>query len=176
MDAGAFIGYRRLSSGSGSWIARLRDSAGKQHYEALGSADDTLAADGETVLTFGQAQDQARAFFARKRRELAGHIEGRSGPLTVAVAVEVYLAHRRRRGSKAVAADVKQADARIVPALGAVEVERLTSSGSMRGCTIWRTRPASCARAGWRRLRPRVISTAKTAKRSAVVDQPPTGS
>jgi integrase len=125
MDAGAFIGYRRLSSGSGSWIARLRDSAGKQHYEALGSADDTLAADGVNVFTFGQAQEQARAFFDLKRRELAGGM-AQGGPLTVAVAVEVYLAHRRRRGSKGVEADVKQANARIIPVLGTIEVERLT--------------------------------------------------
>ena len=56
-----------------------------------------------------------------------GHVERRSGPpLTVAVAVEVYLAHRRHRGSKGVEADVKQAMARIVPAVGAIEVEKLT--------------------------------------------------
>ena len=83
----------------------------------------------QTVLTFGQAQDQARAFFDRKRRELAGHIEGRSGPLTVAVAVEVYLAHRRRRGSKGCRRPTSsKADARIVPALGAVEVEQASPS------------------------------------------------
>jgi hypothetical protein len=52
MDAGAFIGYRRLSSGNGTWIARLRGDDGKQHYHALGSADDTLSADGANVLMF----------------------------------------------------------------------------------------------------------------------------
>jgi integrase len=126
MDAGAFIGYRRLSSGNGTWIARLRGNDGKQHYQALGSADDALSADGVNVFTLGQAQDQARAFFDRKRRELAGHIEERSGPLTVGEVVEGYLAHRQRRGSKGVKADAKQAKARIIAALGAIEAEKLT--------------------------------------------------
>jgi integrase len=127
MDAGAFVGYRRLSSGSGSWIARLRDSAGKQqHYQALGSADDVLDADGKHVFTFGQAQDQARGFFDRKRRELAGHIEARSGPVTVGEIVKAYLGDRRNRGSKGVRADEVQANARVIPALGALEAERLT--------------------------------------------------
>jgi integrase len=126
MDAGAFVGYRRLASGNGTWIARLRGEDGKQHYQALGPADDTLAADGVNVFTFGQAQDLARAFFDRKRRELAGHIEERSGPLTVEEVVRGYLADRRKRGSKGVAADEIQANARIIPALGVIEVEKLT--------------------------------------------------
>jgi integrase len=126
MDAGAFIGYRRLSSGNGTWVARLRGDDGKQHYYAFGSADDTLSADGVNVLTFGQAQDHARAFFDRKRRELAGHIEERSGPLTVAEVVKGYLADRRKRGSKGVADDELQANARIIPALGTIEAEKLT--------------------------------------------------
>jgi integrase len=126
MDAGAFIGYRRLSSGSGTWIARLRDNEAKQHYRALGSADDTLAADGVNVFTFGQAQDQARVFFEAKRRELAGHVEGHTGPLTVAEVIEGYLAHRQRRGSKGVKNDEGMAKARIIPVLGNIEAAGLT--------------------------------------------------
>ena len=126
MDAGAFIGYRRVSSGNGTWISRLRGDDGRQHYLALGSADDTLEADGANVLTFNQAQDRARAFFERKRRELAGHTEERSGPLTVEQVVKSYLSDRRKRGSKGVAADAVQANARIIPALGTIEAEKLT--------------------------------------------------
>ena len=126
MDAGAFIGYRRLASGNGTWIARLRGDDGKQHYQALGSADDTLVADGVNVFAFGQAQDRARTFFDRKRRELAGHIEERTGPLTVEEVVRGYLVDRRKRGSKGVTADEVQANARIIPALGAIEAEKLT--------------------------------------------------
>jgi hypothetical protein len=60
MDAEAFIGCRRLSSGSGTWIARLRDDRGKQHYQALGSADDIMVADSVVnIFTFGEAQERA---------------------------------------------------------------------------------------------------------------------
>jgi hypothetical protein len=123
MEAGAFIGYRRLPSGSGSWIARLRDGEGRQHYLALGSADDTRAADGLSVFDFGQGQELARQFFARKKRELAGHDAPRDGPFTVETAVRDHLAHRRRAGSKGVDPDAKQAEARIIPTLGHIEVE-----------------------------------------------------
>jgi integrase len=128
MDAGAFIGYRRMASGSGSWIARLYDSVGRQqHYQALGSADDYLDADGESVFTFGQAQERARRFFTRKARELAGHDTPQAGPFTVEMAVRDYLAHRRNRGSRGVEADAKQAEAHIIPALGSLMVDRLTA-------------------------------------------------
>jgi integrase len=126
MDAGTFIGYRRLASGNGTWIARFRGEDGKQRYQALRSADDTIVADGVNVFTFGQAQDQARAFFDHKRRELAGQIEERTGPLTVGEIVKGYLADRRKRGSKGIRADEVQANARIIPALGAIEAEKLT--------------------------------------------------
>ena len=126
ISKGCALGYRKLGTDRGTWIARFRDDAGKQHYHALGSADDALSADGVSIFAFGQAQDQARAFFERKRRELAGHIEERSGPLTVGEVVEGYLAHRDRRGSKGVKADAKQARARIIPALGAIEADKVT--------------------------------------------------
>jgi integrase len=126
MDAGAYIGYRRLASGNGTWIARLRGEDGKQYYQALGSADDTTVADGVNVFTFGQAQERARGFFDRKRRELAGHLEERSGPLTVEEVVKGYLTDRQKRGSKGVHADEVQANARILPSLGSLDVEKLT--------------------------------------------------
>jgi integrase len=126
MDAGAYVGYRSLSSGNGTWIARLRDDNGKQHYQALGSSDDALPADGVNVFAFGQAQERARAFFERKRREWSGHLEERSGPLAVADIVNDYLADRRKRGSKGVLADQVQANARIIQALGAIQADKLT--------------------------------------------------
>jgi hypothetical protein len=111
---------------NGTWIARLRGEDGKQHYQALGSADDTTVADGVNVFAFGQAQERARAFFDRKRRELAGHLEERSGPLTVEEVVKGYLTDRQKRGSKGVHADEVQANARILPSLGSLDVEKLT--------------------------------------------------
>ena len=80
-----------------------------------------------SVFTFGQAQELARQFFARKTRELAGHDAPKDGPFTVETAVRDYLAHRRQRGSKGIEADAKRADARIIPVLGHFEVEKLTA-------------------------------------------------
>ena len=47
--------------------ARFRGEDGKQHYEALGAADDARDADGLTVYSFPQAQERARGFFAEGR-------------------------------------------------------------------------------------------------------------
>jgi Phage integrase family len=157
MEAGAFVGYRRLPSGSGSWIARFRDREGRQHYQALGSADDTRPADELSVFTFGQAQELARQFFVRKARELAGHDAPREGPFTVETAIRDYLGNRRREGSKGVDADAKQAEARIIRTLGHVEVEKLTA----KRIGDWLSDLAASARR---------VRTAKTSATQAIRD------
>jgi integrase len=96
-------------------------------YEALGSADDARDADGRTVFSFAQAQANARAFFERKPREMAGDVEPDDGPYTVAVALEAYFANRERRGSKGLPKDRAAASVRILPALGALELAKLTA-------------------------------------------------
>lgn len=126
LSAGCAIGYRRGANG-GTWIARFRSEDGKQHYEALGAADDARDADGLTVFSFPQAQERARTFFARKARELAGHSEPLSGPYTVAKALDAYFADRERRGSKGLAKDRAAANVRILPALGETELPKLTT-------------------------------------------------
>jgi hypothetical protein len=68
ISAGCAIGYRRGAKG-GTWVARFRDGGGKQHYEALGAADDARDADGLTVHSFSQAQEKAREFFAKSARQ-----------------------------------------------------------------------------------------------------------
>src|SRR5206468_1790911 len=50
-----------------------------------------------------------------------------AGPFTVRMALDDYLSHRRRRGSKGVAADTSSANARILPELGDIEVAKLTA-------------------------------------------------
>ena len=107
ISAGCAIGYRRGAKG-GTWVARFRNEEdGKQHYEALGGADDARDADGLTVFSYSQAQKKAREFFDRKARELAGHAEPGNfdSRLTVADALEAYFADREQRGSKGLAKD-----------------------------------------------------------------------
>src|SRR5262249_40985727 len=87
MVKGAAVGYRRGKRG-GTWIARWRDDQGLQRYQALGVSDDSVDADGVRVLTFAQAQEKARAWFARTARVGAGYADG---PYTVADAIRDYL-------------------------------------------------------------------------------------
>jgi integrase len=126
ISAGCAIGYRRGAKG-GTWVARLRGEGGKQHYEALGAADDARDADGLTVYSFPQAQEAAREFFARKARQLAGHVAPADSSLTVGDALEAYFADREQRGSKGLAKDRAAARARILPNLGAVELAKLAT-------------------------------------------------
>lgn len=123
ISAGCAVGYRRGAKG-GTWVARLRDDDGKQHYEALGAADDMRDPDGLTVFSFQQAQESARLFFIAKARALAG--QTLDGPYSVNAALDDYFAERERRGSKGTRADRYSADARIRPMLGNIEVRKLT--------------------------------------------------
>jgi hypothetical protein len=61
IQEGRALGYRRLAGGkAGTWIARHYDQGEGRKYCALGSADDTMDADGASTLTFSQAQDRPR--------------------------------------------------------------------------------------------------------------------
>jgi hypothetical protein len=71
VSEGRALGYLRGAKG-GTWIGRFRDETGRQHYEALGAADDARDPDGLSVFSFAQAQEKGRTFFARKAREIAG--------------------------------------------------------------------------------------------------------
>lgn len=126
ISAGCAVGYRKGAKG-GTWIARMRDDAGRQHHDALGAADDNRDPDGLTVFSFAQAQERAREFFSQKARLLAGHAAEQQGPYTVALAIEDYLAAREKRGAKSVRADRYAATARIIPDLGDVELSKLTA-------------------------------------------------
>jgi integrase len=155
ISAGCALGYRRGAKG-GTWIARFRGDDGTQYYDALGAADDARDADALTCFDSTQAQEQARLFFARKARELAGHSEPEAGAYTVETAIEDYLAERERRGSKGVRADRYAAQARIIPELGNIEISKLTT----RRIKDWHESAASSAK----RLRTgRLVSAQATA-------------
>jgi integrase len=153
ISSGCAIGYRKGAK-AGTWIARIRDDAGKQHYEALGAADDARDADGLTVFTFAQAQENARAFFDQKAREFAGQAEPQSGPYTVSDALKDYFEAREHRGSKGVKADRHASDARIVPKLGKIELPELTT----KNIRDWHTALAGAAK---------LVRTKKTAPKRA---------
>lgn len=78
---------RRLPQGSeGRHLDReIGDEDGKRHYQALGTADDILDADGLTALSFSRARAEARRFFETKARQLAGHAAPQVGPYKVSM-------------------------------------------------------------------------------------------
>ena len=125
ISEGCALGYRRGSKG-GKWIARFRDDMGRQHYEALGAADDARDPDNLTAFSFTQAQSRARDVFARKAREIAGDFVPTDGPFTVADALTSYLTKYLRRGGKASGRIQSAARTYILPDLGQLPVAKLT--------------------------------------------------
>ena len=118
------LGYRKGARG-GAWLARLHDDeTGKRMQEKIGKADDTLDADGLTVLSFPQAQAKVREWAAAKAREIAGEVLS-AGPYTVADAIRDYLDwfDRHRKGGASTRSAV---NAFILPALGEVDTRKLT--------------------------------------------------
>jgi len=122
---GCAIGYRKGKNG-GSWIARWRGPDGKQHYHAVGPADDALDQEesGTAVLAYAEAQEQSREWFVE-----CGGKNGStpaSGPYTVSDAITDYLADYQGRAGKAVKDARTRAEALILPTLGKYELGKLT--------------------------------------------------
>src|ERR1051326_2954183 len=96
---GLHLGYYR-GSRTGSWSARRFIGAGRYQEIKLGTADDVADADGLSVLSFGQAQEEARSWFlARGRGDAGGE---RPSPYTVSDALDDYERDYLRRGGKAI--------------------------------------------------------------------------
>lgn len=125
ISLGCALGYRRTAP-CGSWIARFRDEDGKQHYEALGAADDTRDPDNSTAFSFTQAQVLAGSFFDRRAKELAGEIEPGTGSFSVADAMTRYLNSYRRRGGKSLDKMESVARTYILPELGDLALAKLS--------------------------------------------------
>ena len=129
IDQGCHLGYYKGKRG-GAWTARYFLGAGRYAEQKLGTADDTRDADGVDVLSFKQAQDAARNWFSEQARAAAGL--GRvDGPYTVSDAIEDYLTDYQRRGGKAVKDARTRAEALILPALGTIELDKLTPAHFM---------------------------------------------
>ncbi len=124
LTKGKALGYRKGKKG-GTWIARYRDDAGKQHYGSVGAADDAQDADGVRTLTHAQAQEKAREWFSDKARALLED-EGQQGKYTVRNAVDDYVSWSEKH--RKAAHEVRcAADAHIIPTLGNIEVAKLTT-------------------------------------------------
>jgi integrase len=148
IERGLHLGYRRHRDGTGAWMAR--HYVGEQSYqvESIGAADDLSDADGAAILTYWQAVENARA-----RMQARAHVvAGKAGPLTVADALDAYLAFLQDHRKSAVASRYS-IDALIRPKLGHIAVTELTAkqirewlSGLARSPARARTRKGNAQR------------------------------
>jgi integrase len=126
LESGLHMGYRRTREGGGSWVARRFVGDGKYLETKLGTADDLQDADGVALQTYSQAQGAAKAWWKMAMRVDQGGAP-ETGPYRVSDALRDYFTAREHAGSKGVANDRQVAAARIIPLLGDVEVEKLTT-------------------------------------------------
>jgi integrase len=126
IEPGFHLGYRKLGNDRpGTWVARRYDGKGGYAVEnlrtsdrALVLADDYEDADGVRILSFAQAQQQARGARTTK-----------SGPLTVSVVLDEYLKFLDGQGRSrhSLASSRYRIEAFIRPQLGKISVGALTA-------------------------------------------------
>jgi len=124
ISPGCSVGYRKGRTG-GVWIAKFVAN-GLRAQTTLGRADDIIDADSGLSLSYSEAQEHARVWFAETARQQSGN---RISPKHYMVkdCVEDYVAEQRRRGSKSLTDTISRVQAHIIPALGSIAVSKLTA-------------------------------------------------
>jgi integrase len=122
---GLSLGYRRGKRG-GTWTARAHDIEHGYRFEPLGKANDLAENAG---MSFQQAQDAARGWYGQLASIDAGDLA--PGCYTVAQAMADYITDsqlQKRRTTEQKKDDRAQiiSDAFIIPALGHIELTKLT--------------------------------------------------
>jgi integrase len=122
---GLHLGYRKLASGPGTWIARRYIGDGVYAVENLRTsdnlivvADDFSEADGDAVLNFAQAQDRARAA-ARRNDDESGKL------ISVKEAIGRYHSNLELRGGDP--ANATRVMVHLSETLGSKSVARLAA-------------------------------------------------
>ena len=124
IDHELHLGYRKTSVG-GRWVARLYIGNGQYRVETIGTADDHGDPDGIGTLDWRQAQAKAR----QRQAALIGGEAVVTAPITVADAVSDYLAWVAKHRRPSTAREwTYMARAHILPALGKLEVAKLTTA------------------------------------------------
>lgn len=130
---GVHLGYYKGANG-GMWYARVRKDK-RYYWEALATADDTLDANGDTILSYAQAHELAKKF-AEKISRNDDHQETKS--YTVKNAIDEYLADFKANGKKSLYATETQINAHILPLFG----DRLVSSLTFKQLNAWKNKLA----------------------------------
>ncbi len=116
IQSGCFIGFRRTSNG-GTWIARFRDEAGKQHYQAMTLPDHL------PLNAYDTAVSEARKWF----ESMQSGVKPREN--TVAIAAEDYLKDLGvRKGLRAVADARGRLNRYILPTFKVKRLDKLTTA------------------------------------------------
>jgi hypothetical protein len=124
ISEGLAIGYRKGGKG-GTWIARHYSGEHGRRYQSVATTDDVADADGAHVLSFAQAQEAARKWFADLARHDRGEVRG--GPYTVRECLEEYLTWLE--GHRKTGRDARyRVETHIVPKLGEIQCNRLTTA------------------------------------------------
>jgi integrase len=148
IEPGLHLGYRKLASGPGTWLARHYGGDGRYVTANLRTADGALVladdfedGDGSRILNFSQAQRAARGPHGQRRS---------AGAYTVADAMADYLRFLESDGRSphSIRDSRCRAEAFILPRLGGVKLAVLTPDRLRR----WRDEIANAAP----RLRTRV--------------------
>ncbi len=125
LDKGFHLGYRRRAKG-GTWVARRFGEKNTYVETRIGLADDFQDADGVKTFNYAQAQATARNWYQKEIRKEQGLEPIKRGPYTVADAMQDYEDHYKIEG-KGLLTVTTSKNAHILPELGKIEVEKLTS-------------------------------------------------
>ena len=171
---GAHIGYYRpLSKAAGTWRGKYTDkTTGLRTQVVFGTSDDYEDADGIRIFDWLQVQDKARAWFtdtAREARRVADGGSVHDGPYTVGTALDDYRQDCERRGLKGLRGQNYQVEAHIRPALGRIELAKLT----WRQVEMWLTAVANSPRRRTSPKRGAVSAKPAPSRRKFKVPRPP---
>ncbi|MDQ0320765.1 integrase [Pararhizobium capsulatum DSM 1112] len=129
LKPGLYLGYAKRKSGeAGIWIMRtylgteVTGTASPYQKQNLGKADDFASND---CLSFAQAQ--AKAFELQVVREKQKKAGVKTGPMTVAEALEDYLANLKAEGKATVVDARRRIDTHFLPTIGKIRIEDLTT-------------------------------------------------
>lgn len=117
---GLSLGYRRNQAG-GTWVLRIADGKGGSSTAAIGYADDHNEADGQTFLTYFQAQDKARKLAADPNVQIAK-------PITVQEATDNYLNILTAKNANSAYEARHRLQKHVLPQFGEKTVDSLTKT------------------------------------------------